>query len=332
MIDFFRRNNTFHIPVLALLAFVIKFSYFGINPALQNPTYKKVGGLLDPFLYETLYKKLDTLFVNGIALLILLGSAVYLNQILTSRRMFQRSHMLAGLSFILFTSLFPVGFGLNAGIVLLPVSILLFQQMTSLQNAQTPLGVITNMGLICGVASILYHPFWWMLPCCLVVLGQIRAFRWKEWILLILTFLTPFYFAIAFQFLTDQWNPRAFLPTWKPYYSLEAPDTFWIAGIALSILWAGIGFVRWQSGNGRMLIQARKNWYILLTIALFTLPTLFYPSGNTEEGLILLAVSVSPFAAHAFAEGKKKWPANLLLLVLLLTAGLMVWKVLGEIA
>lgn len=329
MIDFFRRNNTFHIPVLALLAFILKISFLGFNPALENPDYKKVGGLLDPFIYEILYRKIDSLLVNTVALLILFASAVYLNQILTAKRMFQRSHMLTGLSFLLFTAIFPIGFGLNAGVALLPVTILLYGQMTSLQNAPKPLGVITNIGLICGIASILYHPFWWMLPCSLIVLAQIRAFKWNEWILLTLTFLTPFYFAIAFQFLTDHWNPGLFLPSWNPYYTLVPPDPFWITGIALAVLWVGIGFGRWQSGNGRMLIQARKNWYILLTISIFTLPTLFYPQGNTEEGLSLLAVSVTPFAAHSFGEGKKKWPANLLLFTLLLTAGFMVWKVLG---
>jgi hypothetical protein len=329
MIDFFRRNNSFHIPILVLLAFSLKLGYFGKSPEQSALGKKSPGGLLDPFLYNNFTQNLDPFFVNGVAVILLLFSAVYQNQVLTNRRMFQRSHMLTGLSVLLFTSLFPVEFELHPTIVLLPFTIFLYQQMTALQNAQMPLAVITNIGLLCGISSILYHPFWWMLPCSLVVLAQIRSFRWNEWILMILTFFTPFYFILTYQFLTDQWQPRSLFPAWGYPQMLKVPALPWIIAIAVSILWVGIGFFRWQSGKSRMLIQARKNWYILLTIGLFTLPTLFYPFGNTAEGLTLLSISAAPFAAHAFGEGKKKWPANLLLIMLLFTAGYMVWSVWG---
>jgi len=329
MIDFFRRNNSFHIPVLVLLALVLKIGYLGKKTDHLRAIQEKAGGLLNPFLFKNFSQSLHPYFVNSLALVLLLLSAVTLNQVLVSRRMFQRSHILTGLSLLIFTAIFPVGFELHAGVVLLPVSILLYQQMTSLQNAQTPLAVITNIGLICGTASILYHPFWWMLPCSLVILAQIRAFRWNEWILMILTFFIPYYFILAYQFLTDQWHPYSLVPVWDTNWVLTVPTPEWIIGISIAIFWVGFGFLKWQSVNSRMLIQARKNWYILFTIMLFTAPSLFYPDGNAAEGLFLISIATAPFASHTFSEGKKKWPANLLLILLLITAGFMVWTVLG---
>jgi hypothetical protein len=316
VIGFLKKQTAFNIPLLMLLGFLLKVSFITGPLTAEMPSS---GGLLDIWLYQSAWLQLNPVFMGFLTIMTILFAALYLNFILTQKRMLARNQFLPVLSLILFTSLFAGLQKLQSGIILLPVTVLLFSQMIALYQSVKPRTNVVNIGLITGCCYLLYHPYWWMLLCSFWALAQMRPFRATEYMLLIVSFLTPVYFLLSFEYITDQWNPSAHWPVWNPMEEWPAFNPWWTAALAGAALWLIIGLANWQNVNRRMLIQTRKNWYILLMMGIFILPTLFFPKGNIYEGLTLLSLPVSAIGAYAFAgDNKGKWQSLLFWLLLIL--------------
>jgi hypothetical protein len=329
MIGIFTRRNAFQLPALIFFAVLVKLL---LMPAGQTQQKAGSGGLLDKFIYTSIYGNLHPVFIEMLAICLILGAAVYLNYLVTMARMFQRPQFLTALSVVLFVLLFPGAGSLQAGVVMMPLSVLLYQQLTRLYNSPHPRTVVVNAGLITGTGILLYHPYWWMVPVCMLALVQLRPFRLHEWVLLLVSIATPAYFLLSYEYLTNQWNPKAHWPVWNPIKTIPAIQYEWVILFTAALFWSAAGLLRWQHEVRRMLIQSRKNWYLLLTIGVFTIPSLFFPRGNVAEGLALSALAAAPFAAHAFTGQGRPIRYNLVLIIII---GLIVvssfWQQLGKI-
>lgn len=301
-------------------------------PAGNSQQKAGSGGLLDHFIYPVVYGHLHPVFIELLAICLIIGSAVYLNYLVTMARMFQRPQFLTALSVVLFVFIFPGASSLQAGVVMMPITVLLYQQLTRLYNSPNPRTVVVNAGLITGSGILLYHPYWWMVPVCMLALVQLRPFRLHEWVLLLVSIATPAYFLLSYEYLTNQWNPKAHWPVWNPIKTIPAIRYEWIILFSAAVVWSAAGMLKWQHEVRRMLIQSRKNWYLLITLGLFTIPSLFFPRDNVAEGLALSAIAAAPFAAHAFTGQKPPIRYNLLLLlILLLIVAASIWQQLGKI-
>jgi hypothetical protein len=302
VIGYFKDRNSFQVPALLFLALILKITYVN-NP--HHDAFNNAGGILPNWLATAVFPKIHQGFVAGFAVTVIFLSALYANYLLTSRRMFSRSNLLVGASMIMFTSLFPSSNQFSATTLLLPFLILFFQQITRLYNATKVRPIILNIGMLMGAGYLLYHPFIWMLPCCFIGLAGMRAFRITEWLLLILGIVTPAYFLLSYEFLTDQWHPLLHVPNWKLYTQLPKPSILWWIAAGTAAVWLLAGLAGWQQQTRRMLIQGRKNWYQLIYIGLFLVPMALFPSGNASETMTLLAFPAASLAANAFASQQK---------------------------
>ncbi len=324
VISLFKDRNPFMVPVLLLVAFGLKFAFISNPLPAENPTS---GGILDTVLYKSLWVKLHPVTMGLFTQVIIIISGLYLNFLLNSRRMFQKINLLPALSFILFTSLFAGIQRLHSGIVMLPVTILLLHQVLLLYHTSHPRTTVVNIGLIAGFGTLLYHPYWWMLPFCIIGLAQMRPFRFNEWILLIISFLIPAYIILSYEYLTNQWNPSRHWPVWNPLRQLPAFDTWWAAAIGISLIWILSGISQWLSINNRALIQTRKNWYLTVILGIFILPTLFYPQGNLYEGLTLLLVPASALGSFTFLGQSRPQLRVFFFWMVLISAAIFSWAV-----
>lgn len=322
MIGFFRRSGPMGVPLLAVVAFLLLMSHMYNPHTGEVPT---AGGILDNFLYGQVHPQVSAPFQAIITFAVILLSALLANYTLVSRRMYPSYGMLPALSMVLFISLFPGAFFLHAGVVLLPVTVGLYGFMLKLYNASNARPTIINMGLLAGTATLLYHPYWWMLLACYYALGQMRAFKIKEWVLLLFSFFTPAYFVLAFDFLTNQWQPSRHWPVWNPIKQLPALHSWALLAIGIVVAWSLLALVKWQGANRRMLIQVRKNWYVLLIMGVLLVPSMVFPRNNVSESLIQLSFPVGAVAAHAFMGEQKRWQHTLLFWLLVVAAGILTW-------
>lgn len=327
VIGIFKDRNPFIVPVLFLVALALKFAFISHPLPAEAPTS---GGILDAVLYRVWWKNLNPGFLAVLTITILILSSLYFNHLLTERKMYHRSNFLPALCLVLLTSLFAGTQRMQAGILMLPVTILLFRQMMLLYNNAKPRTIVVNIGLIAGTGTLLYHPYWWMLPWCFWALAQMRPFRLNEWVLMLLSFGVPAYVVLSYEYLTDQWNPSAHWPEWNPLTVLPAWNNWWITLVIIITLWLLQGFSQWQAANKRMLIQTRKNWYLLLMMGIFVLPSLFFPKGNLYEGLTLLLLPASALAAYTFSTSNRNGLQLFFFWFLVIAAGFFSWAVLNQ--
>jgi hypothetical protein len=323
VIAYFRERSTFQVPVLVLLTLALKAG-FG-SAAVSSPGYEAIGGLLTRFILANWVPVLRPGFLQVLCTLLLFGSALYANYITGNRRMFTQRNMLVALSMLLFTSLFPASNMHLPALIMLPVFITIFAQITLLYQTQNPRSKIINVGLLAGLAYVLYHPFIFVLPACFIGLSYMRPFKPSEWLLLLVGMLAPLYFVMAFQFLTNHWQPQQHLPAFFGSAVHWKAGPYWWTAIAFTVFWLAIAVGKWQGQTRRMVIQGRKNWYTLLIMGLFCLPGLFLPAGHHHGMLVLLSFPLGTLLANAFGGEAKGIGPLLLFWVLAIVIAVVSW-------
>jgi hypothetical protein len=107
VIGSFKANNPRNNFLLLLYGLALNWPLF----------FKPLSGALstnDTFLYQYIFGFLNQYandaIIGGIAFLILFLQAVIINKIATDQKLFQRNNYLAGMSYLLITSIFHIGF------------------------------------------------------------------------------------------------------------------------------------------------------------------------------------------------------------------------------
>ena len=273
-----------------------------INPLRQLPPLARV------FLYQA----------------IVIIQALRLNYFLNDLRMMQKTATTVAMSYILITALFPAWNDLIPALLVNSILIWLIYLVSKLYNAPNPKTVIYNIGLITGSTVLLYPP---SVPLVMVIfLAQaiLRPFRPNEWLVMLLGLLTPVYCLVSILFLKD-----ALGRTWQylPVFQLHLPENTYRLPMIYTTATLGLlmiaGLFYWEKKMGRMVIQARKNWWVLLLMFLFLVPIVFFIKGAGFEVLLLSAPPAAAFVSNLFLYPEKRW---LPLLMFWLTAGIIFYN------
>ena len=262
--------------------------------------------------------KSNALSCSTVAFMLLYGQALLINYLVNEQRMTTRQTFLPAMAYLLVTSLLPDWNYLSAPLVASTLIIWTLIKVFKLYNATAASGVIFNIGLLIGISSFIYFPSIAFLLCILLALMILRPFRVNEFVLLILGILTPYYFYAVYLFLNDQLVLENFLPT----LLLQVPEVENNIWIAAAIVFLGVPFLMGgyfiQAQLRKMLIQARKNWSILL---LYVFLSLLIPFINSETSLYNWVIVAAPFATfHTCAYLYPKRNAVSLLLFFLTVA------------
>jgi hypothetical protein len=244
--------------------------------------------------------------------------ALILNFLVNHYRMTSRQTFLPALSYILITSLLPDWSFLSPALLANLFVLLAFVKLLTLYNTQTTNSTIFNIGLIMGIASFIYLPTLVLLLPIFLGIMILKAFRINEFFLLLLGVTTPYYFFAGYLFFTDQLSINKILPQYH-FLIPQIKNSLWLTG---SILLLGIPFLLGgyyvQTHLRRMLIQARKNWSVVL---LYLFIALFAPLLNSEGDLRNWVIAAVPFAAfHAcsYFYPPRAWVTALLFFVTLI--------------
>lgn len=250
--------------------------------------------------------------------LLLISLALRLNGIMDRLRMFPTATYLPALSLVLMSGLFPSWCHLSPVLISGHLFLWIFSRICDLPQQAQARSALLNNGLILGVAAIMYHPMLWMAIASLPAMAIVKRFRINEYLIYLLGFLLPYYFLAAGAFLTD--NLPAFfqqLPFFSPGWPMGRPDELGIASLSLLVIASLMGLTYWQRFNGRLLMQTRNCWSVLLIFLLFLIPLPFLMSKQGMEGLWLLTLPLSAFFSTAFSVPRRLLLPNLLFWLLL---------------
>lgn len=287
-----------------LYGFVLKLPLF-LHPAV--PQHE----MLDGFLYKALLQWLAPagakapVIYSVIAFLFLYIQAVSINGLVNSQRLMQKNNHLAGMCYLLMTSLFADWYQLSSSLIINTLLIWVLSKLTNLHNNNNPKSSLFNAGIIIGFATFFYFPSIAFLLLIIVGLGITRPFRLPEWLMVLLGLLAPYYFLGAWLFLSGNWKGYRFpgISVTVPVFNQSAWAYTAIIFIFLTVV-IGIYFI--QDNMRRQVVQVRKSWNLIF---LYLLVALFIPFLNDSHRFdywILTAVPISIISGAAFLYPERK--------------------------
>ena len=294
----FKANNSYNNLLLLVYGILLKFPMF-LHPKV--PQQQQIDG----FLYREFLLILKPIgnslpVIYGVLTFVLLYTqAIYFNKLVNEQRIMHRPNYLTGMSYLLITSLFIEWNVLSSPLIINSLLIWVWSKMSGLYSNQKPKATLFNIGIAIGLSTFFYFPSLAFAALIIFGLAITRPFKLAEWLVALLGIVTPYYFLLAFVFLTDKWKGYHF-----PGFAVTSPafnqTHLAYAAIILVLLSAIIGIIYIQQNFRRQLIQARKSWnltFLYLFVAVF-IP--FVNATHTFEYWILCAVPLSAFIAAAF--------------------------------
>jgi hypothetical protein len=311
VIGVFKQKNPANIILLLVFGILIKLPVF-MHPYI--PADRPADGLLFSAILKFL-KPAATSFPSLYPLLafaLLFIQAMVLTRFINIQRMMTRPNYLAGMAYLLITSLLPEWNYFSAPLLINSILLLVLSGLFRIYNQANAKGTIFNIGLALGVAGFLFVSSLTFIIWVLLALAVMRPFRLTEWLLCILGITTPFYFYAIYIFIKGQWSWQAFLP----HLSIGVPSLEQTAWLAASVFLLMVPFLAGgyyvQDNLRKMLINVRKGWSLLLLYLLTALLLPFVNTSGTFENWVMAMVPMAAFHGYTYMYARWRIFPNLL--------------------
>ncbi len=310
MTGVFKANNPSNNFLLFVYGLLLKLPIF-LSPAIP------VAQQTDGFLFKQLLSWLQPagsgfpLLYPLLTYVLLYSQAVMFNRLVSVQRLLQKPNYLTGMSYLLLTSLFSEWHVLSAPLIINTLLVWVWAQMSGIYAQANPRATLFNIGMTIGVSTFFYFPAIAFTLLIVAGLAITRTFRITEWLIALLGIITPYYFLLAYLFLTDKWKGYHF-----PGFSISLPRfsqtalAYTAIGIMLLFTLIGLAFVQQQLR--RQLIQTRKSWSLIFLYLLVAFSIPFINATHSFEYWVLCACPLAPVTAAAFLYPARKWLAPLL--------------------
>ena len=311
MIGIFKQKNPGNALVLLLYALALKFPFF-LHPE------KHMSNEGDNYIFNIIVKFLDPFTANNplifslLAFVLLFTQATLLNRIGNSLKLLPKSNFLIGMSYILITSLVHEWNLFSAPLLVNSLLIWIWYRLSNLYNHPTPKTAIFNVSMLVGVLPLIYSPCLVFVLILMFALILTRPFRVTEWLVALLGFTTPYYFLFVVLFLAGQWSWQKVIPIIS-FHLPKLPASLWITGgIVFMVIPFLIGAWYVQSNLGKILIQMRKSWSLLLVLLIVSVIIILVNPGNNYLHWLPVVVPLSFFHAAAYYYLPGRWFPTLL--------------------
>jgi hypothetical protein len=301
----FKANNPYNTFLLLVYGLLLKLPVF-LHPVI--PVTQQTDG----FLYKALLGQLTKTIGSNIpfiypliAFLLLYTQAITFNKLSNDQRLMQKPNYLTAMAYLLITSLFKEWNILSAPLIVNTLLIWVWANMSGLYNNKNAKSTLFNIGIGIGIATFFYFPSIAFAVLIIAGLTITRPFKLAEWMVALLGIITPYYFLLAYVFLTDKWKGYKF-----PGFAVSLPrfyESRWAMAAIIIVLAAtvtGLLFIR--QNFRRQLVQARKSWNLIFIYFLVAVFIPFINATHSFQYWILCAIPLAAFIASAFFYPQKK--------------------------
>lgn len=296
---------------------VLLFFYgLGLRIFLLNSNMKPISAKSDGSLYNELLNMLQPAgqqfpaLYTWLAYFLLFLQAISLNSIVNRLRLMNRPNYLPAMSYLLITAFFSQWNQLSSAMIVNTLLLWIWSSLNKLQQGERAKTILFNAGFALGIGNFFYSYSFTFGLVVIVALVLYRSSRLNEYLVPVLGYITPYYFILAYRYFTGNWHWRDYL-LHISFRVPELPDVQWIlTGVFLIAFLAMAGIYYIQKQSGKMLIQARKSWTLLL---FYLLVSLLIPFVNADFGYwILCLLPLAGFIACTFLYTRSKLFVNIL--------------------
>ena len=244
---------------------------------------------------------------------LLVTQALRLNMVMQDLRMFSSVNYVPAMTYVLLSGLLMESNTITETLVSNSLTLWIFIKLSRLYNNPEPKTLLFNIGIIAGISILLFHPTAILIVVVLFALAVVRPFRIAEWLVLLLGVLLPYYFLLVFLYLNNQF---ALVGSYLPNISFGSPlhslDKLYLINLGFTLFATLVGLYQLQTHVGRLVIQIRKNWGVMMVL-LFTLilsPFMFSSLGT--QVLLMGLVPLSATISNGYSNPKKLLLPNFL--------------------
>jgi hypothetical protein len=299
VVGLFKRKNPGNAFLLLIYALILKFPIF-LHPRVPVPAST------DSYLYSRILNFLLTVAGTSgtafsvLSFFILFIQASLFNRIANHDKLFPRPNFLAGMSYILVTSLVPSWNYFSAPLLVNLLMLWVWYRMLNLYNTNQPGAAIFNIGILIGFCTMLYFPAIVFVLLMLFALVTMRPFRIREWIIGLIGVTAPYYFLFIILYLAGTWSWHMIFPAVR-FHLPALPVSVWVTiSIALLVIPFIMGGFFVQNNLNKMLIQVRKSWSLLLLFLMIGAAIIFMNDDASYTNWMLTALPFAAFHASAY--------------------------------
>jgi hypothetical protein len=249
----------------------------------------------------------------------LLSEALLLNKIISDHKLMERAGFIPAMSFILLYMLLPFNtstvFLLLNGMILLVLKLLIVVYKQNNANNQLLL-----TGFVVGCLTAMNTQFLPLYCWIIISIMIMRPSSLREYFLSSIGFILPFYFLISGLYLLDKLNLSMVSPTAAIDFKLPVLTPLEWTKISLFLLMPWIGMFSYNRQIGKMMIQARKAYLIMLILVTAILVICLFSIKDMSTTLTLMLVPSTLLFSPLFLVFRKNFIPNLILTSLIILA------------
>ena len=310
----FRNNN----PLALLLLLVLGYACIFLKPAMPYIRLENEHPVILQWLTLKLMplEKNAGLAVKIISLLLLTSEALYLNKIAKDYKLLERGTYITALTFLLIAFLIPYRITVFM-LIINALIILVFNAFMGMYKNNHPFNQIMVVGFVTAFISSILNNYFILYTWLSIALLIMRPTSLREWSILNLGFILPYYFLSSLLYLTNQFSLDALIQFSMPIFEIPALSTFHAIKICCLLALPLIGFWAGSAHISKMVLQNRKGYIILFTLFLAGICISLLNLTTLHPYLFLLLVPASMLFAPFFQSFKRDFIPNLVLILLI---------------
>ncbi len=195
--------------------------------------------------------------------------------------------------------------------------IFIVKLMIIVYKDEKPVNTLITAGFLSGLLALISTEgviyFIWLSVALLIM----RSVSLREWIMILVGFLLPFYLLSSLLYLTDSFSFQHIFSF--PYLNLELPTLtifIWIR-IAFILIVPFIFFIISSGQIAKLLIQGRKTFIISLLLSIITLCLLLIDLSALNSHLSQIILPASLLMSPLLVNSRKNLVPNLFVLLLI---------------
>ena len=324
MLKIFRSNNPLTIVPLLLYLLLLKLALY-IFPFELNAVFNTPLGLLTKNLINS-WSGWNYYWNISAAMLLILFQALYLNFIVNKNKVLEHQSYLVAMSYILLSSLFngfnEVSQPLLSATFIIPA----IDRIFSIYKKEYADMEIFDAALYISIAALFFFPAIIFLIWTFIALAIQKPFSIREWLIIIIGALVPFFLAFTYFFWFDQLDffVFEFLQIRIEPYALNLTfDGYFISKAGILITLSALFFFNMMQFTTVGNIQLRKYNTILLLLLIFSLLSLLFQPVIEIYHFYMIIIPLSVVFAYNFMQqGRENLieiPHLLLIIAVLIT-------------
>ena len=317
MIKQFRSINPLNIIFLIGIGLLLRVGIFAQLPEKINFEFMEpFSRLLMDFPMESTFSPLANILI---AFAILLIQALIFNRIVNSFNLLGKPTFLPALMYVATGSLLSPFLLLSPALICNFLILWMIYKFLSMYKRDEVRSVMFDLGMIVGIGTLIYFPFISMLLLVWISLVIFRPFNWREWLSVILGFMTIFFFLAVFYYWNDSLDK--FYKIWLPLATkfptnlrINFYDSLVLIPVSIILVF---GFFQLQKNFFRSVVQLRKSFQLLFFMFVIGLLSFYLKQNLVLYHFLLCAPAASALMAYYFLHANKRWVYEGLYLVLI---------------